>query len=242
MIERRLEAETAYILHKRPYRETSLLVDFFSLEYGRSSAIWRAARSAKRRISSEPFQAMRISCFGRNELKTIAAVETKAPAAMLTGRNLYTGLYVNELLYRLLAPYDAHANIFLAYEQMLDVLRCERNIEAYLRQFELNLLAALGYGIAFDMEAEGGSLISADAAYHFVAGEGFHRHASASQQTIPGAIVKAIAVGDWQTPEVLRGLKIITQTALSAQLHGVTLRSREYFRSRKVPTFNCSTK
>ncbi len=88
MIERRLEADTAYILHKRPYRETSLLVDFFSFEHGRSSAVWRAARGAKRRISSEPFHALRISCFGRNELKTLSAVESKGSAAMLT-KSLY---------------------------------------------------------------------------------------------------------------------------------------------------------
>ncbi len=233
-MQRRLDAETAYILHKRPYRETSLLVDFFSLEHGRSSAIWRAARGAKRRISSEPFHALRISCFGRNELKTLSSVEPKAPAARLTGKNLYTGLYVNELLYRLLAPYDIHAGIFKAYQYLLDMLRAGNNVEAHLRHFELNLLAELGYGIAFDTEADGDSLISSDAVYHFVAAEGFHRQASATQHSIPGSIVTAIAVGDWQKPEVLRSLKIITQTALNTHLHGVTLRSREYFRSRKA--------
>ncbi len=237
-MQRRLEAETAYILHKRPYRETSLLVDFFSPEIGRISVIWRAARSAKRRVSSEPFQALRISCIGRNELKTLAAVEARTPAGMLVGKNLYTGLYVNELLYRLLAPYDAHPDIFTAYQQLLDVLRLQRNVEAHLRHFELNLLAALGYGIAFGIEADGDSSISTDAAYRFVAGEGFHRQASAGQNSIPGSIVIAIEAGDWQTPEVLRGLKMITQTALNAHLHGVTLRSREYFRSLKVPVID----
>ncbi len=114
------------------------------------------------------------------------------------------------------------------------MLRVERNVEAHLRHFELSLLAALGYGIAFDIEADSDSPIRADTLYHFVAGEGFHRQASASQYSIPGAIVKAIDNGDWQTPEVLRGLKSITQTALNEQLHGVTLRSRQYFRSQKV--------
>lgn len=233
-MQRSLEAETAYILHKRSYRETSLLVDFFSLEHGRISAIWRAARGTKRRVSSEPFLALQVSCIGRKELKTLTRVEAKAaPAGMLTGKNLYTGLYVNELLYRLLAPYDAHEDIFLAYEQMLDVLRLERNVEAHLRHFELKLLAALGYGIAFDVEANGDNPISTDQSYHFVVGDGFHRQAGKDRHGIPGSMINAIAAGDWQAPDVLHYLKIITETALNAQLHGLTLRSREYFRGRK---------
>lgn len=230
-MQRRLEAETAYILHKRPYRETSLLVDFFSPEEGRISAIWRAARGAKRRVSSEPFQALHINCMGRNELKTLTSVEAKAPASMLVGKNLYTGLYVNELLYRLLAPYDSHPDIFAAYQQLLDVLRLQRNVEAHLRHFELNLLAALGYGIAFDFEADGDSPISTDAAYTFVAGDGFYRQIGAGAGSISGALVHAIAAGDWHVPGVLRCLKTITQAALNAQLNGVTLRSRDFFRA-----------
>ncbi|MGI9292912.1 MAG: DNA repair protein RecO [Pseudomonadales bacterium] len=229
-----INSETAYVLHKRPYRETSLLVDFFSLEHGRISAIWRAARGAKRRVSSEPFNSLHIGCIGRKELKTLTRVEAKAtPTSLLKGKNLYTGLYVNELLYRLLAPYDAHEDIFLAYEQMLEVLCMERNVEPHLRHFELNLLAALGYGISFDVEADDESPISSNHTYRFVAGEGFHRQTGTSSSRIPGAAVHAIATGDWQAPEVLHSLKIITQTALNAQLNGLAPRSREYFRSRK---------
>ncbi|MGI9289353.1 MAG: DNA repair protein RecO [Pseudomonadales bacterium] len=233
-MQRSLNAETAYILHKRPYRETSLLVDFFSLEHGRISAIWRAARGAKRRVSSEPFLALHISCIGSKELKTLTRVESNATStSLLTGKNLYTGLYVNELLYRLLAPYDIHEDIFLAYQQMLDVLRLERNVEAHLRHFELILLAALGYGVAFDLEADGESVISSGHHYRFVAGEGFHRQSSEDPSNIAGATLHAIVAGDWQAPELLRSLKIITQTALNAQLNGLSLRSREYFRARE---------
>lgn len=233
-----LSAEAAYILHKRPYRETSLLVDFFSLEHGRISAVWRAARGAKKRVKSEPFQAMRIHCIGSRELKTVTSAEPQSVAAgMLTGKNLYTGLYINELLYRLLAPHDTHEEIFRAYEHMLDVLRLGRNVEAHLRHFELHLLAALGYGIVFDCEADGDTPISADNMYRYTAGEGFYRQAGGTEQSILGAKLNAIASGDWQAPGVLAHLKTITETALNAQLHGKTLRSKEYFRGQKK--LNC---
>lgn len=233
-MQRSLSSDSAYILHKRPYRESSLLVDFFSLEHGRISAIWRAARSAKRRVSSEPFHAMHISCIGRKELKTLTRIEAGiAPASLLTGKNLYTGLYVNELLYRLLAPYDIHEKIFADYQQVLNALRLSHNVTAQLRYFELNLLAALGYGVSFDIEADGESPISAEHNYCFVAGEGFHRQANTGPNSIAGATMRAIAAGDWQAPTVLHGLRIITQCALSAQLQGRPLRSPAYFRTQK---------
>src|SRR5690606_13432265 len=105
----RNESLQAWLLHSRPFRETSLLLEFLTLEHGRVTAIALGARSIKGRLRLllQPFVLLRISVTGKHELRNLQASEASAPGLLLQGERLFAGLYLNELLVRLLQGHEA---------------------------------------------------------------------------------------------------------------------------------------
>ena len=96
-----VNAEPAYILHKRPYRETSQILEVFSRNHGRLSLMSRGSRSPRSRTSGilQPFRPLLLGWYGRGEMPTLRGVDvadTRAPA--LTGKALLSAMYLNELL------------------------------------------------------------------------------------------------------------------------------------------------
>lgn len=172
----RIELQTAYVLHTRPYRDTSLLVDFFTPEFGRIGAIARGVRQRKggKRSLLNPFNRLLISLQGKQSLKLLTGSEMDGPGCFLTGAQLYSGFYLNELLVRLLPEMDAHTQLFFDYHESLQLLQSGAELEPLLRCFELNLLQELGYAINFEVDAYSGETISTDGVYQFDSQTGFY--------------------------------------------------------------------
>ena len=113
--------QPAFVLHRRAYRESSLLLDLLTRDFGRVGAVVRGARGAGRGqgFCCQPLGALLVSWSGRGELKTLTAVERIGNAAEIGGERLYSALYVNEILVRLLPQHDAHPLLFDAYARLL---------------------------------------------------------------------------------------------------------------------------
>lgn len=143
----RLNAQAAYVLHTRPYLETSALVDFFTLEHGRVSAVVKGVRrpNSKLRGIIQPFVPLQVSWQGKQDLKTLLQAESVGLNGLLQGNALMCGLYVNELLQRLLQPFDPAPRLYLYYQYVLNALVANDDIEGALRTFERKLLAETGY-------------------------------------------------------------------------------------------------
>lgn len=140
------QQHAAFVLHSRPYRETSLLVDLFVAEHGRVSVVARGARrpGSSLRQALQPFNQLAIRFKGRDELKTLLGAETAEHLPALQGRSLLCGLYANELLQRLLQPLEAMPRLFLFYRYLLNELIAAKDLEGALRTFEHQLLKELG--------------------------------------------------------------------------------------------------
>lgn len=145
----RISLQPAYILHKQPFRNTSYLIDLFCRDFGRVRVVARGARREKSRYRAllEPFHPLLVSFSGRSELKTLTAVESSVCAIALVGERLFSGLYLNELVTRLLLAHVEHPRLFQQYQETLLELNGDRNLNLLLRRFELTLLDELGYGI-----------------------------------------------------------------------------------------------
>ena len=237
---RLLEHQPAWLLHTRPFRDTSLLLDFLTLEHGRLSAIARGARSAKSRNRAllQPFQPLLISVSGRTELLNLRQIEARAPAQRLTGEHLFAGLYINELIVRLLQSHEGESELFDNYSQVLLMLAEKADLEPVLRRFELRLLDILGYGLQFSHEAESGELIVGDGWYYLHHDSGFVRqqqvhlaqHQSASLNLYSGAELHRIANGDFSAPDTRKTAKRLLRQVLQQHLSSRPLISRELFR------------
>ena len=146
----------AYVLHRRPYRETSYIVDFFSLEEGRISAVAKGVKNSKSDKKSllQPFQHLRLQLSGKSDLKNLRHVESVAPSISLTGTALFCAMYVNELTNRIMPQGLASDGVYSAYEAALLALRDEADIEVTLRQLEFALLDEMGLLPDFTSDVE----------------------------------------------------------------------------------------
>ncbi|MEM8498787.1 MAG: DNA repair protein RecO [Pseudomonadota bacterium] len=240
MARSRTNTFAAYVLHARAFRETSLMLDLFTREQGRVTAVFKGGRKGSRaKARPEPFLHYHVGLFGSGDLKTIASfeIDTQFGIERLQGTRLFSGLYLNELLYHLLLVNAPQADVFQAYEDVLLALHKTANFEAHLRNFELKLMGSLGYGLSFDLEADGLSRISSEKHYEFLAGSGFQVCSSKALEQkgslIAGEILLQIVAGEWSEPQVLKALKQVNQLALAHMLKGKTLNSREIFRKSK---------
>ena len=229
----RVEQEPAYVLHARPYRETSLLVEVFSRRHGRLGLLAKGAKRRKSPLAGLllPFLPLRLSWSGRGELGVVTGAEGAGPAHPLRGDALYCGFYVNELLLRLLHRHDAHEGLFGAYEAALETLAQAGAGEAPLRLFEKRLLAELGYALVLDRAACGGPL-EAEALYRYEPERGPVRVNGAGGQglLVHGRTLLALGADRLDDPEVLGEAKRLMRGVLAVQLDGRPLHSRVLFR------------
>lgn len=153
----RFDAKEAFVLHSYPFRETSLIVEAFSLDLGRVALV---ARGARRPASSFrglllPFQPLLLSWYGKSELRTLHRAEWQGGQPGLAGMALICGLYLNELLMRLLPRDDAHEGLFANYRETLKAMGRGSDLQGILRRFEVDLLKEMGYAPILDSDVTG---------------------------------------------------------------------------------------
>lgn len=153
----RFDAKEAFVLHSYPFRETSLIVEAFSQDLGRVALV---ARGARRPASSFrglllPFQPLLLSWYGKSELRTLHRAEWQGGHTRLAGMALICGLYLNELLMRLLPRDDAHEGLFANYRETLKAMGRDADLQGILRRFEVDLLKELGYAPILDSDVRG---------------------------------------------------------------------------------------
>ena len=238
----RIDLQPAYVLHSQPFQNTSLLVDFLCLDHGRLRAVVKGARRPKSRFKAllQPFQPLLVTLVGRSELKSLTVAESSVAALQLQGTRLFSGLYINELLTRLLMFNEEHPDIYRCYQQAIVALQGEGDLQRILRSFELQLLEALGYGLNLQTDCHSGEDIEAEASYLFHPDIGFERVAAVGQPVgapvsseaplFRGAHIRALAQGAVMERDAAAAALRITRMALRSHLGDKPLVSRDLFR------------
>jgi len=171
-----VEQQAVYVLNRRAYQETSLIVDVFSLEHGRLSVVAKGAMRSKKNWSAllQAFQPLLMSWTGRSTLKTLKSLDVPSAPLPLTSKYLYCAYYLNELVIKLVPEFEVNASIFSSYVSALDALNEQKYVEAILRKFELELLIALGLAPDFCFDASGHEICE-NSVYGFKTQHGFER-------------------------------------------------------------------
>ncbi len=164
-----VQLERAYLLHQRPYRNTSQIIDCLTLDHGLTVLVAHGSKRSKtgQRAILQPFLPLRLSWVRRGELGNLTHVELEQRDGELDGKQLLAGFYMNELLLRLLAKGDGNVEVFSCYSRALADLMTRADTSRTLRVFELHLLEALGYGLNLRHDAETGDAIRAERRYIF---------------------------------------------------------------------------
>jgi DNA repair protein recO len=225
------ELQRGFVLHRRPYGETSLLVDLFTEESGRLSVVAKGARAKRSAWKSalQPFTPLLLRWSGKSSLKTLTKAEAAAITLPLQQTALYSGFYVNELVTRVIEPETANPQLFQHYLQCLTGLATEPNIESCLRSFEFNLLRILGYGVDFLHCVGSGEAVEASMTYRYREEKGFIASLVKDNRTFYGRDLMAFNSLDFSDESVRQAAKRFTRMALKPYLGNKPLKSRELF-------------
>ena len=216
----------AYVLHRRPYRDSSLLLECFCRDYGRVGLVARGGRGRMAGVL-QPFAPLLLSWTGGGELKTLTQAEADGYADPLQGRALAAAFYLNELLLRACARLDAHPAVYGAYVRALTTLTGGMADEPALRRFERDLLAQLGYGLQLEHDLDGAAIDPA-ARYHYQSERGLIR---APDGDLPGSAVLALRQDALGEPAHLLACKRLLRAQLAWHFGDKPLKSRQMYRA-----------
>lgn len=228
----RIQLEPAYILHSRSFRETSLILEAFTREHGRVAVVARGAKSARSRWKNvlQPFRPLLLSWHQKTELGTLTAADQVASPPALKGQSLYCGLYMNELLMRLLHRGDPHPEVFERYRHVLSELATDVSPQPLLRLFEKHLLEAIGYAMLLDREYDSDTGIMAGKWYEYKPDRGPVACAGAGKGRVSGAALLALYTENLQA-ENLPELRMLMRSVIGYHLGGKPLASLSLFSS-----------
>ncbi|MDN5938325.1 MAG: DNA repair protein RecO [Salinisphaera sp.] len=231
----RVELTPALLLHRRPYRETSLLVEAFTRDHGRIGLVARGARRPRApwRGLLEPLQLLSLSWTGRGDLFTLTQAEAARHRLVLAGEQLFAGFYASELVLRLIARQDPHPEVFDRLMDMLEQLARDVPAAQVLRLFERDLLAAIGYALPLRAESESGRAVCRDRHYHYHPRAGLRLAegpAEPEDHRVSGAVLLALAAGEIKNNHAGPARRLLA-AALAPHLHGRPLHSAETLRA-----------
>jgi DNA repair protein RecO (recombination protein O) len=235
----RVQSQPAFLLHSRPFRETSLIIEVFTRQYGRVGLLARGVRNPKsrKRALVMPFQPLLLAWSGKGELPLLTGIEITGPARELRSEQRYVAFYLNELLLKLLHRHDAHETLYDFYSKSLDELYQGVQIQHALRRFEKELLSQTGYGLILDCEAESSRPVSIERNYHYVPDLG-PRPSSQVADDYPGKMLGISIKGkslldfhhnDFSDEESLKECRQLVRYLLNRQLSGKPLHSRQVY-------------
>jgi len=229
----RTTLEPSYVLHSRPYRESSLLLEALSRSHGRTGLVARGARGARSRWKNllQPFRPLLLSWNQKGELGTLTAADQVASPPALAGESLFCGLYANELTTRFLQRSDPHPGLFERYRQLVAGLAASHQPQPLLRIYELELLQSAGFGLQLDHEHGSSEGIRADAWYLYVPESGPKRREydpGRAKELVSGAALLALKSGMIEDQH-LKELKVLMRKLIRFHLGDKPLNSQSLF-------------
>lgn len=230
----RVDPHPVYLLHRRKFRETSAIVELLSAKHGRVSCVVKGAYPGKRKSkkpSPEPFQKIEAGWIGRSELPTITSYDPLQGRQPLSGDAIFCGMYINELIVRLVNREEPNDALFVLYERTISELATSKlAVQLVLRYFEKQLLENCGYGLMLDCDADSGAPLDPSASYFYAIEHGpIANQSAAGQQRIKGATLLKFANDELLSVEELRETKHMMRQVLNFYLGDKPLLSRSLF-------------
>ncbi|MDK2777654.1 MAG: DNA repair protein RecO C-terminal domain-containing protein [Pseudomonadota bacterium] len=206
-----------FVLQRQPLRENEWLLDIFSASDGRLHVV-----AGRRQPAPDLLQEYQGDWRPDEDWPRIRGLSVMA-GAPLNGSFLYCGLYLTELLARLLPRYESLPDVYALYRETLLALARGEEAEPWLRLFEVRLLAALGYGFSWHKDTAGQDILP-HACYRFIPRQGF----VPADRGFSGSHLQAFARSERDYPRSWQVAKQVMRLALDDLLERPLI-SRELF-------------
>ena len=227
---RRIQQQPAFVLHHRPFRDSSQILDIVTRDHGKISLVARGSRGSKSRLAGllRPFLLLKVSWVARSDLGTLTGAEVAGAPLGLRGDAMLSAFYVNELLLNFLHRHDPQPEIFELYKQVISVLGSTSNIAVSLRSFELELLSLLGYAVNVEHESGTQQDLDPEQPYDYRVEQGPVPVDRADGPLVfSGAILRSIQAQEFDDPRVLRAANRLLREVIAHHLGGKELKSRK---------------
>jgi DNA repair protein RecO (recombination protein O) len=229
---RRVQDQPAWLLHHRPFRDSSRILDVLSRDHGRLALVARGSRSAKSRLKGvlRPFLPLSLSWVMRADLGTLTGAEVNGAPIALSGDALLSGYYVNELIINLLHRHDPQPEIYAAYHDTMLELNRNGNVATTLRRFEMEILRLLGYALNLDHDMQTGNDLVAEQRYEYRVEQGpVAADGRCGAMVFTGRELVAIARQQFADPATVRQAGRLLRQVIAWHLDGKELKSRKVF-------------
>ena len=231
----RIQYEPSWILHSRPFKETSKIIDFITQDHGRISLVAKGVRSRKSRLGGilRPFMPLNISWSMRSDLGTLIGAENNGKAFTLNGDAFFSGCYINELILNLVHRHDPSPEVFSIYSEIIRDLSLTNSLNSSLRYFEMELLKLLGYALSLDHDSKTLDPISMDKYYEYHIDEGTVETIKTGPMVFMGKHLIAISKYEFDCPEVLQCANRLLRYVMAYYLDGKAIKSRKVLKDIK---------
>ncbi|HSM28422.1 MAG TPA: recombination protein O N-terminal domain-containing protein [Thioalkalivibrio sp.] len=200
-----------FVLHARPFRETSRILELATRDAGRVAVLARGRGGSLR-----PFVLLDLAWRGRGELPSLTTGEEHR-AYPLSGRRMICALYLNELVLKLI-PRDARVGeLVTILERAYNGLLSDGRPEDTLRAAEWSLLSLLDTGL----EHLGDGDFSEESAYCYRPESGLSE--ALGEQTpgaVSGAVLRALATGSGLPDNAHRAARDFMRRLIDDHLEG----------------------
>lgn len=229
-VPRRVQQQPAYILHRRPFRDSSQILDIVTRDYGKIALVARGSRSSKSRLAGilRPFLPLTVSWVARSDLGTLTGAEAAGAPRGIRGDAMLSAFYVNELLLNFLHRHDPQPEIYSLYDEVITALTSAADVAACLRSFELEFLGLLGYAVSFHDDSRHDRALDPERYYRYRVEQGpVAVERSDGPMLFSGAVLLAIQAQEFDKPEILRAANRLLREVINYHLGGKELKSRK---------------
>jgi DNA repair protein RecO (recombination protein O) len=227
----RVDDQAAFILHRREFQNSSLILDLFSEDYGRLSVLAKGARKRRDASHFQLFNRLSVGWTGRSELKTLTHIESR-PLAVPT--DCYMALmYINELLLYLLPKQDEYRDLFRHYQNLLLSMNMQQ-LDVLLREFEMQLLSQLGLMPDLSCESASGQALNSEQMYCFDVLAGVRACVNDDERQYPGAVLLAIQSQQFESPRIVQSARRLLRQIIDYNLQGRTLQSSKIYQQLRL--------
>ena len=169
-----MQQSFAYVLNRRPFRDSSLLLDIFSEDYGRICCVARPAKKRGKVVkgNTEPFRYLHMQWLGKGDVQTLTEADERG-RHNIPASELMLSLYVNELIMMFTRQHEPHPELFNAYKYTLHKIGDSQINQQILMRFELFLLQSLDYSMSVNLSSyELESLMNSETHFYFTKDDG----------------------------------------------------------------------
>ena len=223
----RVELEPSYILHTRPYRETSMIIYALTEQHGVVHMVSRGARKNGSQ-ALQPFTKMLLSWSGRGDLFSLTKFEHERSNYTRDFRAQVQCFYLHELILKLIPQLSPTPELFHLYENTINAMSKNPTREDVLRNFELELLAITGHPLQLKFDYINDCELESELSYRYDPELGPTACSIRERQwnVVTGGLLKCLDAGNLNE-EILPQAKVFLRGLIKYYLQGKPLMTRQ---------------